>query len=567
MIALVALAAVYLLVPSYYYFKLPADVRNDQGELAKVLPGWASDKKLNLGLDLQGGIHLVMDVDTEAALRARAGNRAREVVDYLERKGITGAEGRAVGQRLEFVLPEGRASEAQKLIAEYEDMERVSSSANTVTYAFRPEAVRQLQDGAIDQSIKAIRNRIDKFGVTEPTIARRGDHHILVQLPGFKDPNEAKELIGRTAQLEFRIVNDEDRTLLNLSQQLPQGISVEFDREGGGPSLRSQNQVLLQQFVADKAPEGYEYMISRIEAPNRPVEFRTYLVEDRPGITGEYLTDARVQFSDDALQSRPHVSLEFNRRGADLFEKLTAENTGKRMAVVLDSMVENAPVIRERIGGGRAQITLGDFRPVNEVVREAQTLAMVLRAGALPAPVTIAEQRSVGASLGPELISSGATALVVGTLLVLLFMAFYYRTAGLIANVALVLNAVLILAALSLFGAALSMPGIAGIVLTLGMAVDANIIINERIREELRTGKSIRAAVRAGYDNAFSAIVDANITTVIAGLVLLQYGTGPIRGFAVTLIIGIAASMFTAIMVTRWLMDLVVSKRPQQLTV
>jgi preprotein translocase subunit SecD len=566
LVGLVTLGAIYLLVPSWFYFQLAPEVRNDQGELAKVLPAWAPSKKLNLGLDLQGGIHLVMEVDVDAALAAKAVNRASEMAEYLESKGIAGAAGKPLpGFRAQVTVPAGKSSEASTFLADFEDMEQSGTEGDALVYSFRSETLRYLRDGAIEQSIKAIRNRVDKFGVTEPVIARRGDRQILVQLPGFKDPNQAKELIGRTAQLAFKIVDDEDRSLQNVAD-LPAGITLTFD-ESGAPSLRSKNQTELQKFVADKAPDGREFALGRIEEPGEETVYRTYLVEQRAELTGEYLTDARVSFDDDAAGRKPHVSLTFNKRGADIFERLTEANTQKRMAIVLDGIVDSAPVIQQKISGGRAQITMGGVKSFDEIQREAENLSLVLRSGALPAPVSIAEQRSVGASLGPELITSGSKALAVGTLLVILFMLLYYRLTGFIADLALVLNGLLILAALSLFGASLSLPGIAGIVLTLGMAVDANVIINERIREEMQAGKSARTAVAAGYDRAFSAILDANITTILAGLVLLQYGTGPIRGFAVTLIVGILASMFTAIIVTRWLMDLVVAKRPERLSI
>lgn len=566
-IALVALGAIYLLVPSYYYFQLDPEVRNDKGALEAVLPAWAPEKKLNLGLDLQGGIHLVMEVDVDAALSARATSRGDEMVDFLGTKGITGADSRTVDRfKTAITVPAGKTAEARKQLDEFfNDMQVQNTSGDTLTYVFRPEVVRELRDGAIEQSIKAVRNRVDKFGVTEPTIARRGQNHILVQLPGFKDPAQAKELIGRTAQLEFRVVDDQSRAVLQLTD-LPAGVSVEFEA-GGIPYLVSANQIALQNYVADKAPDGRVFAIGRIEQLGEATRFRTYLLSDRADLTGEYLTDARVQLSDDVVQQRPHVALTFNNRGAALFEKLTADNIGRRMAIVLDGIVDSAPVIQDRIAGGRAQITLNSAQSMEKQLQEAQNLALVLKAGALPAPVTIAEQRSVGATLGPELIRRGALALFVGTLLVVLFMALYYRLSGLIADVALLLNGLITLAALALFGASLTLPGIAGIVLTLGMAVDANVIINERIREEMRAGKSPRTAVSLGYDRAFSAILDANITTVLVGLVMLQYGTGPIRGFAVTLIIGVLASLFTAIVVTRWLIDLVVTKRPERLSI
>jgi preprotein translocase subunit SecD len=569
MIALVTLGAIYLLVPSYYYFKLPPDRRNDKDEFEKTLPKWAPRQHLNLGLDLQGGIYLVMEVDVDAAMTAKVTNRGTEISDYLEKKGISGVKTKTVKDQVEVTVPAGKTGDVESDLHEYfNDMERVSGSGDTVTYAFRPEAIKSLKDGAVEQSIKAIRNRIDKFGVTEPTINRRGANHILIQLPGFKDPNQAIELIGQTAQLEFRIVNDEDHSLTGLAKDLPTGVTLVTNR--GAPYLKGAVQKQLQDWVKtnlnDKAPAGYEFVVGHLEGDaGHQNDYRTYLVTDKPGITGEYLTDAKVTYNTEGIGNVPEVSFTFNKHGADLLAKLTGDNVGKGMAIILDGVVTSAPNIRSKIPDGSGRITLGSG--TRDVMQEAQNLALVLKAGALPAPVTIAEQRSVGASLGPELIRSGAIAVVVGTALVVLFMMLYYRRSGVVADIALMLNAILILSSLTLFGAALSLPGIAGIVLTLGVAVDANVIINERIREELRAGKTPRSALQLGYDKAFAAIFDSNLTTVVSGVVLLQFGTGPIKGFAVTLIIGVTASMFTAIVVTRWMMDFLVARRPERLSV
>lgn len=567
MIALVALGSLYLLVPSYYYFKLPASVRNEKGALEKVLPRWAPDKKLNLGLDLQGGINLVMEVDLDAALAARANNRAVEMQDYFQGKGLTGVVAKSAGEEVQLTAPAGKFDQMIKLADDYEDMRRVTSSGNSVTFAFRPQTIERLKSGAIEQSITAIRNRVDKFGVAEPSIQRQGSNHVQVQLPGFKDPEQAKEFVGKTAQLEFRIVNDEDQTAAKLT--LPPGIHLDWEgtHSGKSPYLESKDQKLLTDFLKDKAPAGYVYMLERVEEPGQPVHYRTYLLADKAALTGEYIIDANVEQGQNVVDNTPHVELEFNQRGAKLFDDLTKKNVKKRMAIVLDGVVNSAPVINEEIPNGRAQITMGGYKAPNEILEEARLLARVLKAGALPAPVTIAEQNSVGASLGPELIHDGAIAVLVGAALIILFMLLYYNLSGLFADIALVMNGLIILAALALFGASLSLPGIAGIVLTLGVAVDANVIINERIREEIRWGKSPRTALQVGYDKAFAAIFDSNLTTVISGVVLYQYGTGPVKGFAVTLVIGVVASMFTAIVGTRWMMDWMVAKRPDRLSV
>jgi preprotein translocase subunit SecD len=292
--------------------------------------------------------------------------------------------------------------------------------------------------------------------------------------------------------------------------------------------------------------------VLRGEGQNRIL--RTYVLNSSPGITGDYLTQARVS-QDSEVPSEYFVSMTFDTKGARIFEKLTESNVKRRMAIVLDGKVNSAPVIQERIGGGTARITLGGSVDPQESFQEAKDLTLVLKAGALPAPVEIQEKRQVGKSLGHDSVQQGKWAIALGFILVVVFMFVYYKMSGLFANVALVLNVLLVLSALALFDATLTLPGMAGIVLIIGMAVDANVIIFERIREELRDGRTARVAVEAGYSKAWSTIVDSNVTTLIAGVVLMQYGSGPVRGFAVTLIIGILCSMFTAIVVTRLIFD------------
>jgi preprotein translocase subunit SecD len=568
LVAAVAVLATYLLVPTYvYFFELPPETRNDAKTFEAAVPGWAPKKRVNLGLDLQGGIHLVMGVETRKAVQDKAGRRIDEVREQLERKdfkptAITVAEGTRDVHAV--FASEDEATRARAEAEDYfQDMYVVGSDATSFTLGFRDDTIKFLQDGAVDQAVKAIRNRVDKWGVAEPHIAKKGTDQILIQLPGFKDPEKAKELLGRTAQLEFKIADDDDQSLVNLKAQLPEGLELDFDRyEGPGgatvssPFVKGKNRQQIEEFLKDKAPPERTYALQKIEERGKEPYYRTYLLHSKTALSGDYLTDARVALEQQGVTSgRPYVSLTFNRTGAEIFRRVTGENVKKRLAIVLDDTVDSAPVIQSEIAGGNAQITLGSLKPHQEIMEEAKALSIVLKAGALPAPVRIQEERSVGASLGPELIRTGSVAAGVGFLLVILFMAFYYRAAGLIANLALVLNALLILAALAFLGATLTLPGIAGIVLTLGMAVDANVLINERIREELRAGKTVRAAVEAGYGKAFWAIFDSNITTLIAAFVIRAYGSGPILGFATTLIIGVLASMFTAIVVTRVVFD------------
>lgn len=567
-IVAVTILAIYSLVPSYTYFGLPADVRNDPKVFEAARLKWAPQKHLNLGLDLQGGIHLVMGVEVDRAVREKAVRRAEELSAHLERKEIKGVEikGDPETGLVSISSPDSALlDKARSVVAEdYTDMNVRSSGGGRFVVSMKDAAVKELKEGAVDQAVKAIRNRVDKWGVSEPNIAKRGDANILVQLPGYSNPERAKELLGRTAQLEFRIVDD-DAAPVTAIKELPAGVTVDFDRhEGPGGAVvntsffRSKDRQALAEFLkAHPAPSLREWAIHRSDDRLKNESFyRTYLLDRTKGLTGEYVTDARVVFDQRPGEgSRPQVQLTFNKTGADLFGKLTTDNTKRLMAIVLDDSVESAPIINEPITGGVCSITLGGLRPVNETLLEAKDLALVLKSGALPAPVRILEERSVGASLGPELIKKGAYSALLGVLLVFIFMAYYYRFSGLVANVALALNGLAVLAVMALLDSTLTLPGIAGFVLTLGMAVDANVLINERIREELRSGKSVVQAVNTGYDKVFWTIFDGHVTALVAGFVIRAYGSGPVRGFATTLIIGLLASMFTSIVVTRTIMD------------
>ena len=565
-IVAVALAALYALVPSWTYFRLPAEQRNESGIFEQHRPRWAPGRHLNLGLDLQGGIHLVMGVEVDRAVREKAVRRAEELSADLDRRGIKGIEvkgdpdtGIVTLSGQGDVLTQAR----NQITADYNDMYVRRNAASTVDLAMKDEAVKQLKEGAVDQAVKAIRNRVDKWGVSEPTIAKRGDSSILVQLPGYSNPEKAKELLGRTAQLELKIVDDQNQLVTQL-KDLPQGVTVDWENyEGAGgalmrvPYLRSNDGVLLRQYVQGKAPAGEEFGIQKVEERTaRETYYRTYLLDRKQTVTGEYITDARQAFDNSPGEgNRPYVQLTFNRTGAELFGKLTAANVKKRMAIVLDDNVDSAPIIQTEIPGGVCSIHLGGFKPMNEILQEAKDLALVLKSGALPAPVRILEERSVGASLGPELIKRGSLAALVGLLAVLLFMALYYRFSGVVADIALVLNGIVVLAVMALLDSTLTLPGIAGFVLTLGMAVDANVLINERIREEMKSGRSLAQAVQTGYDKVFWTIFDGHVTALLAGLVIRHFGSGPVRGFATTLIIGLIASMFTSIVVTRAIVE------------
>ncbi|OGW01255.1 MAG: protein-export membrane protein SecD [Nitrospinae bacterium RIFCSPLOWO2_01_FULL_39_10] len=480
-------------------------------------------EKINLGLDLQGGMHLVLDVEAEKAVESTLDRYVMNLRDAFKKDKIESASVERDKDNILINLSDtSKEKDVEKAVSEITDMEKISSSSgsNRMVYQINGKMRKYIEERAVDQGLETIRNRIDQFGVAEPSIQRQGDRRIIIQLPGIKDTDRAIQLIGKTAQLEFKLVDD-DRSLEDA----------------------------LKGNIAD----GDEMLYQRVTNPDSgEVSKKPFLIKKEVMMTGESIVNAEVRI--DSQYNEPYVSIEFDKGGSNLFGKITKDNVKKRLAIVLDNNVYSAPVIQEEISGGRAQIT-GSF-----TTEEAHDLAIVLRAGALPAPVKILENRTVGPSLGKDSIEMGLKSTIMSGVLILIFMIFYYRLSGLIANIALFLNLIILAGAMAYFKATLTLPGIAGIILTIGMAVDANILIYERIREELRHGKTIRAAIDSGFKRVFITIFDANITTLIAALVLFQFGTGPIKGFAVTLSIGIVASMFTAVFVSRFIFDLMASK-------
>jgi preprotein translocase subunit SecD len=496
------------------------------------LPSWLGflkGNKVSLGLDLQGGTHLVMTVDIDQAVVNSLEVNADEMRRELRKAGIKSPKIDRVDQTtLAVTIPNDQRDKLVELAGQnfpnlkLDSSETADGGMLVQRLTLLPEEVRRIKQAAVDQSLETIRNRIDQFGVTEPVIQRQGDRDILVQLPGIQDPERAKELIGKTAVLSFKLVRDGNAdAYAKGSQPIPAGTQVLYELNKGPLGERKKGQPLL--------------------------------VENNTLMTGDVVADARVRPGD--LPNSRIVALDLNARGGRLFEEITGANVNRRLAIILDDTVYSAPVIKEKIPGGRAVIS-GSFTS-----DEARDLAIVLRTGALPAPVTIAEERTVGPSLGADSIRSGIRSFIVGGTLVVLFMIVYYRFAGLLADLALIWNVLFMLGALAAFSATLTLPGIAGIVLTLGMAVDANVLINERIREELRLGKSARAAIEAGYERALPSILDSNITTFLSGIILFQFGTGPVKGFAVTLCIGLVSSVFTAVVGTRLIWDFLLSQR------
>ena len=479
-------------------------------------------KTINLGLDLQGGLHLVLGVDVDHAIGSQVSRAGDTIKADLEKKGIgvTKIERRGVSElEIQLVSPQ-QWKDAQTVWADMGTFEVKESDPATgrVVLALRAGEIRQLRELAVRQVLETIRNRIDQFGVAEPSIQQQGENRILIQLPGVDDPQRAKDLIGKTALLEFKLVDDK--------------VEPEAAAKGAAP-LPPDDELLYQR---------------RVDKDTKQERKTPYVVQKKVYLTGSDLTTARVSI--DQNTSEPYVSVEFNAAGAKAFGDLTEANVGRRLAIVLDGTVHSAPSIRERIPSGRAQIT-GGF-----TTADATDLAIVLRAGALPAPVQFLEERTVGPSLGADSIRKGLISTAAAALAVVLFMVAYYRLSGLIADVALSLNLLILMAAMAGFHATLTLPGIAGIVLTIGMAVDTNILIFERIREELRSGKTVRASIDAGFARAFRTVVDTHVTVLVSAAILYQFGTGPVRGFAVSLAIGILASLFTAVFFTRLIFDL-----------
>jgi protein-export membrane protein SecD len=519
--------------------------------------------KINLGLDLQGGLYMVLGIDFNKVYRDEVIGNGRKMVNLLKEETIEAQIGELIttdsqDPKQSVVLAKATdADRAKEILSKYfGNTIRLTADANgTLTYGLSRDFVKEVEDTALSKSIEVIRNRIDEFGVTEPEIVSQGTERIVVQLPGVKDIDRAKDLIGKTAKLEFKFVNDEFAATLPEWMDKIKKAGIVFNKgERFSDYVRKVNDTL-----AADLPKGFEIAFSK-ESNKNTNEITTmdpYLVESATSLTGEELQEAFVRM--DQEQNRPYVALEFKANGAKIFEEITGANIGKRLAIVLDGNVYSAPMVQGRIAGGSAQITLGtgDY---NTVMSEARDLALVLRAGALPVELVFEEQRVVGPSLGADAIAKAQYASIVGAFLVLAFMCFYYKLSGVIATVTIILNVLFTLSCLIALGATLSLPGIAGIALTVGMAVDGNILIYERIREELRQGIGPVEAVKIGFEKAFWAIADANITTALAGICLLNFGTGPVRGFAVTLLIGITTTVYTAYFVSKILFELYVGK-------
>jgi SecD/SecF fusion protein len=517
------------------------------------LPAWWQthvSKGLNLGLDLKGGMHLVLEVDLDQAISNALSRTSQDLLDMAEKRGLNLKVGEAGKQTLPVTVVslDEQGAFVKMLKEEFPQLEVANSRRQDATQvydlALKPEEVKHLQERTLSQSLEVMRNRIDQFGVTEPVIVRQGSDQIVVQLPGIQDPQRALDLIGQTAQLEFKLVDDQ--THLNLEDLVEKALK-------DGQLKPGYSHAQLNHVLAGKIPADDEvYTEKTINRETGRLSTRPILLKKKVLLSGDAVKSASVRIGD---YNEPYVSVDFNRRGAAEFGKITGENVKRRLAIILDNVVRSAPVIQERIGGGRAQIT-GSYTS-----EEAHDLAIVLRAGALPASVKIVQNITVGPTLGADSIHKGVLSAIIGTLLVMGFMIFYYRFSGLVANYALVLNVILLLGCLSLLGATLTLPGIAGIILSIGMAVDSNVLIYERMREEFDAGKPLKSGIDGGYDKAFWTIIDSHVTTLITAVVLFLFGTGPIKGFAVTLSLGVILNLFTALFGTRVVYEWMVAKR------
>lgn len=522
---------------------------------------WPSKQKLNYGLDIQGGLHLVMGVDVDGVVKESTNRLLASMQTDMKKDNVAFAAVKSdkpeQGEiQITLSAPSEKAAVDKFLADKYSTVLQVMSSTDTVVTARYFDAyLNEYKTRVVQQAIETIRNRIDEFGVAEPSISSQGANRILIQLPGMADAEKAKQLINTTAKLDFMVVSHEKNP-----QEL-QALVAEAEKAGNYNLTTMKYSEYVARLNADlksKLPEkSVIYFEKSANAATLEAGAIPYLLRLDTDLGGGALDDAFVGYDQ---YGGPQVSLHFSSAGATKFSDLTGNNVGKQMAIVLDKVVKSAPSIRDRISGGQAVITLGGGRDRNQMMDEAKMISTALRAGALPASLEQLEERRVGPTLGADAIDKAKLGSFVGAAIIVIFMLVYYKTMGAVASLALGINILGIFALLTSFGATLTLPGIAGIALTVGFAVDANVLINERIKEELALGHSIQIAIKEGYHRAMSAIIDANITTAATAVVLLYFGTGPVRGFAVTLLIGIVTSMFANVFVSKVIVDTLVHK-------
>ncbi len=531
---------------------------------------WPTTNKINYGLDIQGGLHLVLGVDVEEVIIEKTKRLARSVTTDLSEKGH-GHINVSIDPENKLLMnfntskPDDESKVAGFINEFYPATLQVIDNVpgKTVVQYYQTKA-DEYKKQVVDQAIEVIRNRIDQTGTKEPSITAQGSERILVQLPGFDDSTKAKNLINKTAKLNFRVISDkvQGEALFNLIKKGEQEGNIKLsvkDDEATGQYTYTKYIKRLNEQLEKELPKDTRLVFEKLDgAKNILAGKRPYLIETSSSLTGDLLEDANVGADQ---YGKPEVNFRFTVEGRRKFADLSEKAIGGQLAIVLDDVVKSAPSVSERIDSDSARITLGGGGNYEDTYDEAQLITMALRAGALPAALEQLEERTVGSSLGEDSIRKGKMAGIVGLVLVLIFMVIYYRKLGVVACVSLVFNILLILAILTMLGATLTLPGVAGIILTIGMAVDANVIIFERIKEELNKGSGLALSVKNGFDFALSAILDANITTAAVCVVLMYFGTGPIRGFAVTLLAGIVTSMFTSIFVSRTIIDWAIVKR------
>lgn len=521
------------------------------------LPGWYQQSRINLGLDLRGGAHFLLEADLRSVLTERLTNLSDSVRGELRKKQVGFKDVTVQGGNTVVVVlrDEGQRAAAIEAIRSIDPSLTISGEGDTVQLAFSNQDLVRRKKEVIDQSIEILRRRVDETGTIEPTIVRQGDDRILLQVPGIKDTTDLKRKINQTAKLTFHLVNEDvAQTGQNIPANVPPTTMLIPTREGM-QALRAANPKAYEEIQSANPRLTPEQICRRFQPPCLPV-FKRVIVG------GEDLDDAKATF-EQQQGGRPIISFTFNSAGGRAFCNATRQNIGKRLAIQLDNEIISAPVVQSAICGGSGIIT-GQF-----TTQQVQEQSLLLRSGALPATLTIIEERTVGADLGADAIHSGTVAAVVGTVLVIIFMLIVYGPLfGGFASIAMMVNMLLVFAGMSLLGASLTLPGIAGLVLTVGMSVDSNVLIYERVREERENGRSAFSALTTGYERALTAVIDANLTALIAGVLLFGFGSGPIRGFATTLSLGLLTHLFTATVFTRMLLALWVRwRRPAELPI
>jgi len=561
--AFIIVLSVYMLLPSVWSITHP--------ENPEQMPKWLPKAAMRLGLDLQGGIHMVMGVDLDGVVGSQLLAYGHSLERSLEKDG---AKFKAIKLlkadnhiEIETTNPADADKISSKISGDFNVLEFVGQKDNFVVLGLTRLHETEVRDRAIAQSIETIRNRIDEFGVAEPVIARKGDDQVLVQFPGAQEPERLKDLIGQTAKLSFQILpqSNDPAAYSKIESELTTWIA---DAEKAGnytrdtfPRLSEYRERLLTDIGA-KLPKDTELAFERLNNPNvvDSIVLKPYLLSTVDVLSGEYIENAFVgmdQGPGGMGVQRPVVSFSMNPVGAPLFSELTTKFRGYRMAIVLDGIVKSAPNIEGAITGGSGQITLGTGN-FDQISKDAHDLTIVLRAGALPANIEVLEERVIGPSMGRDALEAGKTSLLLASLLVFVFLCTYYGYMGFLGTISTLANICITFALLGMMHATLTLPGIAGIVLTIGMAVDALVIIFERMREELRAGRSPQQVIELGFDNAFSSILDSNVTTSIGAFILLEFGTGTVRGFALTLLVGILANIITATFITKSLVKYLV---------